>query len=304
VRTAEPSAGPIALTIVVPTSHGWPTIRPCLERLRDQAVAVGAEVIVADGSGGSPPPADPGWPGLVWLREPGPGVFALRALARGVARGTILAVTEDHCLVAPDWCARILEAHARHPEAVAVKGAVRNGTGERLLDRASFYLVQAPNLPPFAGEPEDAVLGVSCVSYRRRHLDTLAPDVARPVEIDDARQWRATRAAAIVADERISVEHHQSQGLLGVTAAHFHNARAVAGLRRDRMTSRDWVRVAAAPFLPFIRTVRTLTLCARKQVPAATMIACAPVFLWLYVWKGAGELTGYVRGPGDSATRI
>ena len=40
-------------------------------------------------------------------------------------------------MVAPDWCARILEVYARQPAAVAVKGVVRNGTAERLVDQAS-----------------------------------------------------------------------------------------------------------------------------------------------------------------------
>jgi hypothetical protein len=303
VHAAETDRDSIALTVVVPTSHGWPAVRPCLDRLREQARAAAAEVIVADGGAAPAPPADQLWPGLVWLRDPGAGVFALRALARRAARGAILAVTEDHCLVAPDWCARILETHARHPEAVAVKGAVRNGTAERLVDRASFLLVQAPSLPPFDGGPADTILGISCTSYRRQALERLFPDPARPVEIEDIRRWEFA-GEAIVADERIWVEHHQSEGLFAMSRLHFHNARAISGLRRDRMTARDWVRVLAAPLLPFIRTARTITLCARKRVPWATMIPCIPVFLWLFAWKAAGELAGYVGGPGDSATRL
>ncbi len=303
MRTEEPAAGPIALTVVVPTSHGWPAIRPCLERLRHQAVAANAEVIVADGSAGSPPPATERWPGLVWLEAPGAGVFALRALARRAARGPILAVTEDHCYVAPDWCARILEAHTRHPEAVAIKGAVRNGTAERLVDRASFYLVQAPSLAPFAGGPEDAILGVSSVSYARRALDRLVPDATWPVEVDDAREWRAG-GEVVVADAQVWVEHHQSETLVAMSRLHLHNARAVCGVRRRRMTGRDWARVVAAPVLPFVRTARTVGLCARKGVPWGTLIPCVPVFLWLFAWKAAGELAGYVTGPGDSATRL
>ena len=301
--TVEPGADPVALTVVVPTCHGWPAVRPCLDRLRDQAPLAGAEVIVADGSAAPAPPADQRWPGLVWLQEPGAGVFALRALARRAARGAILAITEDHCLVAPDWCARILEAHARHPEAVAVKGAVRNGTAERLVDRASFLMIQAPSLPPFTGDPADAILGVSCASYRSRALDRLVPEFAWPVEIEDARRWRVA-GETIVADERIWVEHHQSEELAAMSRLHFHNARAICGLRRGRMTGRDWVRIVAAPILPFVRTARTVAQCTEKRVPWTTVIPCVPVFLWLFAWKAAGELAGYVGGPGDSAARL
>ena len=54
----------------------------------------------------------------------------------------MVAITEDHCDVAPDWCEQVLDAHARHPDAVAIAGAGHerrprstDGPGE-LLPRA------------------------------------------------------------------------------------------------------------------------------------------------------------------------
>ena len=299
----EPGAELSTLTVVIPTRHGWPGLRPCLERLRGQASVTGAEVIVADGSGAPDPPAEALWPGVMWLRQPGASLFDLRTLARRRARGSILAVTEDHCMVAPDWCARILEAFARQPAAVAVKGIVRNGTPERLVAHASYLLSHAPNLPPFAGGPEDAILGVSCVAYSRRALERLAPELGWPVELQDHRGWRAA-GETVGASDRISVDHHQSGRLLELAALHFHNARAISGLRRPRMTPRDWARLAASPVLPLVRTARTTVLCARKGVPWATLAPSVPLFLWFYVWKAAGEIVGYLAGPGDSGTRL
>ena len=293
----------VPLTVVIPTCHGWPAIQPFVDRLRDQAQATGAEVIVADGSSAPSPPPKALWPGLVWLREAGAGVFRLRVLGRRAARGAILAVTEDHCLVAPDWCAQILKSYTRHPGAVAIKGVVRNGSRDRLADRASYLLVQAPNLAPFSGGPEDSILGVSCATYDRRALDRLAPELDWPVDLLDARQWHAA-GETILADERVWVEHHQSLPLLALSRLHYHNARAISGYRRGRLTRGDWARLAAAPILPVVRTVRTVALCARKRVPWTTLVASAPLFLWLYAWKAAGEITGYLTGPGDSETRI
>jgi Glycosyl transferase family 2 len=290
------------LSVLIATPHGWPAIRPCLERLREQALAAGAEVIVAAG-GGPAPPAEALWPGLVWLHRSGLGVFALRALAREVARGAVVAVTEDHCVVAPDWCRRILDMFASHPDAVALKGVVRNGSAERLVDRASYLVSQVVQLPPFSGRVDDAVLGVSCVAYRRAALDRLAPDLAWPVELLDGREWRAA-GETVVADERVWVDHHQSLPLLAMSALHYHNARAIAGLRRGRLTARDRARLALLPVLPLVRTVRTGLECRRKGVPWSTLGPSVPLFLWFYLWKGAGELMGYLVGGGDSATRV
>ena len=108
----------------------------------------------------------------------------------------------------------------------------------------------------------------------------------------------------VVADERIWVEHHQSAPILDLSLLHFHNARAISGLRRGRIAGRDWVRLALAPILPLVRTARTTALCARKRVPWATLAPSVPLFLWFYVWKAAGEITGYLTGPGDSASRL
>jgi hypothetical protein len=283
--------------------QGWPAIGPCLERLRAEALALGVEVLVADGSDTPPPPPERLWPGVRWLRYPGAGVFALRACARTVARGRVVAVTEDHCLVAPDWCRRLLEAHARHPGAVAVKGTVRNGSRARLVDRAAFLLNQAPHLAPFTGGPWDTVLGVSCVAYKREPLARLVPDPGAPVELADAGAW-PSRGQTLVADEGIWVEHCQSAPLLPMSALQLHNGRAVAGLRRSRMRGRDWLRLAALPGLPLVRTGRLVALCRRKGVPWRELLPCLPLFLWYFAWKGAGEAAGYLAGPGQSARRL
>jgi hypothetical protein len=39
----------VPLSIVIATTRSWSEIEPCLESLRDQAQAVGAEVLVGDG---------------------------------------------------------------------------------------------------------------------------------------------------------------------------------------------------------------------------------------------------------------
>jgi hypothetical protein len=292
------------LSVVVGTTQGWPEILPCLERLQAQALAVDAEIVVADGSAAPPPPTERLGPRVRWLRRPGAGIFELRALATARARAAIIAVTEDHCRPAPDWCARILEAWRRHPDAAAVKGAVDNGTAERLVDRAAFLLNQAPHLPPFVGRAEDDVLGVSCVAYRRAALIGLtARREPWPPEMRDPRAWRR-EGARLVADATIRVAHHQSVPLLGMSALQYHNGRAAAGTRRARMERRDWARLLAAPVLPLTRAVRTAALCLAKGIAPATVLACAPLFVWFYLWKGAGELAGYLAGPGDSSRRL
>ena len=292
------------LSVVIATTQGWPQIRPCLEAVLDQARAVGAEVIVADGSASAPPVQGSLGTGLQWLSRPGAGVVELRASAMEQSRGAIVAVTEDHCVVASDWCARILDAHARHPEAAAIKGAVVNGSRDHLVDWAAFFLNQAPHLAPFLGRATDVILPMSCVSYKRRALQrSPAKDEPWPIGLRDYREWLRD-GHVLVADETIWIAHHQAVGFVRTSGLQFHNGRAVSGVRRRRMGWRDWARLAGAPVLPFYRSLRTTSICLGKRVSWRRLIASEPLILWFYCCKGAGEIAGYVAGPGQSPRKI
>jgi len=51
--------------------------------------------------------------------------------------GDIVALTEDHCVVAADWCTAIVRAHEEHPQALGVSGAIENGSTGSVVDRAT-----------------------------------------------------------------------------------------------------------------------------------------------------------------------
>ena len=54
---------------------------------------------------------------------PGKSVFQLRLAGYRAARGEVVAVTEDHVYVEPDWIERILAAHSASPSAGAQSAA-------------------------------------------------------------------------------------------------------------------------------------------------------------------------------------
>ena len=43
------------LSVIVATTHPWPEVEACLERLLAQTMAIGGEVILGDGDGGEFP---------------------------------------------------------------------------------------------------------------------------------------------------------------------------------------------------------------------------------------------------------
>lgn len=182
------------LSVVVPTKDPWPGLKDCLDALLDQVSETGAELIVVYGSGGGLP-ADEASPyrRVKLVRAPGESVFDLRVRGVDASRGDLLAVTEDHCVVNGDWCAEIIEAHRRHPDAAAIAGAIENGSTERFMDWANF-------LP----EPD--------VRQASEHLPPPEPGHRAAVE----ELWHSLTGGL----HRVAVGAHQRDGIVGHRPLH------------------------------------------------------------------------------------
>src|SRR3954471_5589927 len=303
-------ADTVPITALIATIRGWPDCREAVRLISEQVFPVSGEFIVGDASGSEPPTdAEMAQLGgkITWLSMPGKSVYQVRYGCYHAARGEILAITEDHCYVAPDWIERILDLHRRYPEAGAIGGAVLNNTDEKLVDWAAFFLTQAPFMPPLANGVAERISGPANVSYKRYILDRLGGDEENGV-IDFLELPAALEGEELVADDSIRVRHNQSQGLVGTSLAEFDNGRTIAGYRRREMTRGDWLRIASAPLLPSYRAVRQMRIVRSKQMPdgmtTARMAKALPAHLWFQYCAMAGELLGYAAGPGDSPRRL
>jgi hypothetical protein len=288
------------LSVIVTCTQPWPEVRGCLERLAPQVRAGEAELIVADGSacGLDANAAEP----VRWLRYPGRGPHELRLLGLMEARGDVVAITEDHCDVAPDWCEQVLDAHARHPEAVAIAGPVTNGAAGRLMDRASFFLVHGRNVPENAGRPGDWFPPAgSNVSYKREQIMC---SVQRPGDLELVVTPQLWAQGLLGFDEKVVVAHSQSLGIAEHLRNHFHSGRSHAGLVvargrpvRRRALVRDAValpRRLVGATLEVGRAVPRYRAEIRRLVPAISVLATAAT---------AGYLAG-IAGPGSSLRRL
>lgn len=303
--TARAEDQEISITALIPTIRGWPAARPALEHLVRQTLDAGGEVLVVDGAA-APPPADEIaqlGAGVRWLSMPGQSVFQLRLAGYRAARGDVVAVTEDHCHVAPDWIEKMMNAHRRHPDAGAVGGAVLNGTDSKIVDWAAFFLTQGPHMPPLQTGVAERISGPANVSYKSRVLRRLGGDEEQGV-IDFLELPAALAGEDLVADDSIRVLHHQSQGFWRTSLAEFDNGRTIAGYRRRQMSRGDWLRILASPALPMYRSIRALRIVSRKQRPARMLLKAAPVHVWFQYTAMAGELLGYATGPGGSPNRL
>jgi hypothetical protein len=275
-------------------------MRISTDALLPQLRAVGAQLVVADASE-EPVPAWADSPDVTWLRLPGLPGTELRQAGYAAADAPIIAITEDHAAPSPEWLATVLEEHAAHPDAAVVYGMVANGSHDHLVDWALYgvgYLAWAPPSPTRNGNPGHANL-----SFKRWAFEHVRPTGETLLEflyID------ALRAAGeqIVGSDRLLVTHYQCAGIKRTSELFFHNGRAIAGLRRERMSALDWVRAGAPLILAGYRTARTLRIARSKPNVEPIIVRSLPHIALLHALHAMGESVGYLGGPGESPTHL
>jgi hypothetical protein len=289
------------LSIVIATTQPWPEARAVLDSLHDQAAREDAEIVLAHRGDGFPDPAADRYPRVRPLVEPGASANELRGVALDGARGEVVAVTEDHCLVAPDWVEAILRAHREHQRAAVIGGAVENGATDRAIDWAAYFLGNAYAMAPLS--ERDRLAAQANVSYKRWALPERIPHGGF-FELDHNAAL-AARGEELRADPRLVVWHDQSLGFRGTLAVNFHAARTAAGLRAGEMGPlRRTVRALVTPVRHSGAVALHLSAVWRKRRLRRRMLAVSPGIALIAGCAIAGTFTGFVAGPGTSARHI
>jgi len=302
---SPPSEAP-PLSVVIATTQPWPEVQIALDSVYAEACALGAELLVIDGSEtGALPAGQAPYDAVTWVRLPGETVFQTRARGIRMARGRVVAVTEDHCAVAPDWCAAHLRAHADFPAAAAVGGSLENGA-ERLVDWASFLVTSSAFLTPLPPSSAGDVCGPANVSYKGWAAVCFPED-----SLIEGRFRRELLAGghALISDDRIRVTHVQRLGNFEACIYHFHDGRTVLAARRHWSSpARLALEVVKAVCLP----ARVLVACARvtartlRRRPdlAGSVVRSVPWMIAVMTFHAAGEFVGLVAGKSKSTIHM
>jgi hypothetical protein len=267
----------------------------CLDALVPQAREIGAEVIVVRRT-----VQGRDRPGVTWLdAAPTDTVPRMRAAAMRRASGRVIALLEDDCAVAPGWCRAVLDTSRDHPIA---GGPIEPDPYTRALDWAVFYCEYARFLPPFDGEVA-AIPGNNAAYSRALALEWLdAQGDTGFLDVFAHRDWRA-RGLKLWADGRMAVRNLNRWTPAAATRSAFHHGRAYAG---QRCPGRPAIRVALAlgsPLLPAFATVRTARDVITRGRPENSLPRALPWIIVFHTCWAAGELIGYLFGPGRSADR-
>ena len=273
---STPSPNGRRMEVIVVEAVGGETRR----RLREHRPAV--EVIEVRRAGGPSPPS------ATW--------------ASAGRRGDLVAILEDHGEVGPglglgpDRGPR--RAAGGRSAAWSRTAATAWSTGPR----------SSASTPPTWGrslEGESADLPGNNIAYKRPHL------LRHAGELEQGRweSWINDKIRAdgvpIASTNRAVVRHIKPFRLGHFLAQRFHFARSYAGMRRvDQSPARRLVYGFGSLALPALLTLRVTRTALGKRRHLGRFAASLPLIALFYTVGAAGEMVGYLVGPGDSLSRV
>ncbi|HSA54353.1 MAG TPA: glycosyltransferase [Gemmatimonadaceae bacterium] len=295
-----------ALSVVVIMFSAREQLERCLDALAEQAARIDLEVLVPhDDTLDRPEELQAGHPGVRLLRFAGCRTPAeLRAAAVADARAPVVALLEDHCTPAADWCMRVLALHGQ-PHA-AVGGSIEKGfppgrSHDTALNWALYLSDYSRYMPPMPPGPAHGLSDCN-VSYKRAALEAIRE------------LWRTEFHENVVngALERSGRTLWFDPGLVVYEQRPLDLRRAL----RDRYTfgrlfgstrvasSGLPVRVAragVAVLMPPLLVGRVARNLVRRRRHRAQLLRCLP---WLMLVSAAwmwGEAVGYLTGAPDAS---
>ncbi|MEP7308825.1 MAG: glycosyltransferase [Acidobacteriota bacterium] len=299
---APPDAPP-SLSVVVVSFSEPASLDRCLASLVEPAAAHQAEILVVRALRIDDVGYDAvrrRFSGCRWMTAPaGETVPRMRWLGMSAARGDVVALTEDDCVVDAQWCGAVIRAH-REPW-VAVGGAVEPGPYTRASDWAVYFFEYGRFMLPF-DQRESSVLPGNNVSYKRRALaEKSFVETEGFYEVFVHEAWRRQGLPMLITPTLIVTNRH-TWPRSHVTVNPFHHGR---GFAARRVARQSWLRrgmlALLAPLLPLLQVYRIIRLIAARGRLIVQLVRAIPWFVVFGTSWAAGELVGYLFGPGKSA---
>jgi glycosyltransferase involved in cell wall biosynthesis len=290
-----------ALSVVVTSVNGQPYLGKCLETLAERCN--GAEVIVADWTDEETRAAvRERWPTVRLLSFDEPkAVPELRAAGISAATAPVVALIEDHCLVAPGWGERLVAGHRAGYGVVG--GPIRNVATRRVRDWAAFFCEYSAVMEPMPRGPVAGLPGMN-VSYDRDALAAIE-DLLREGRWENWLHPRLQqRGFELWCEPGAVVEHDKDFDFGEFLSQRYHYSRSYAGMRNPELGRRRPLYALATPLLvPLLYYRMARNVFPRGRARRQFVLATPLILLYVTVWA-FGELVGYVFGGGRSLLKV
>ena len=224
-------------------------------------------------------------------------MLRLRLRAVCEARGSIVAIGEDHSVPAPGWWSAVLRAHKEHPSVPAIVGCLVNDANKSVSGRANFLAFAGPYVPPMPVIPEWRPPPLATLSVKREVLEALDE---RPGTLDGLAN-RLFEEGRMAVDDRIVIRHAQDLGVAGSIRNAFVVTRAAYGSAIDRRAPGRRYQV--------VRWVVThlppMVWCAARatQPPTRSRRAELAIVAAMASANAAGAVVGSLAGCGRAPER-
>lgn len=283
------------LSIVIAAWNGPALLEQCLESLLAQARE--SEVLVVSNFDTEP---FHGLPGLRYIRMPAnTTVPKLRTEGIRQSTGEIVALAEDHCTFAADWCAELLKAHEQSYPVIG--GAVENGESQSALSWAVYFYDYSRFMLPLRAGPVGALSGNN-VSYKRAVLVEAEPAFHDGLVEPFTHGELLKRGHKLYLAPTLVVYHQKRYRARDVIRQAYHLARDFAGTRVQwAPVGRQTAFIVGSLALPVLLPVRILVRVLRKGRMAAELLRSSLYLALLTTSWSWGEFCGYTAGCGSSA---
>jgi glycosyltransferase involved in cell wall biosynthesis len=293
------------LSVVIASIVGAPFIDECLESLEAQAKSCDAETLVV--ACGTAEYAERIARKFPWVRVIHRSVREtipdLRRRGAEEATGRMVAIIEEHCLAAPDWLQRAQEAHAQG-DFGAVGGPVVDHDYKRLRDWVVYFCEYNGYLPPWQ-DGETFNLGSANIAYSREVLIKYRDYLS-------GGYWEAALHPKLIADgvklrsvNRMVVYHNGPFDFGYYLGQRYLFSRAFAGCRGQSMpVLKRLIYILASPAVPFLLLGRMAKRVFSRKCRIDRFIQAVPLLIPVVFVYVAGELVGYLAGPGDALLKV
>ncbi len=297
---ARASDRELRVSVLLPTVHAWPAVSAALESLRMQSDAPPFEVLVLDGHGNALPDAHDDAT-VRWIRLPGADSFVLRAAGIGHARGTIVAISEDHCVMPADWIASVVAAHRADPSP-AIVGVVANHPASAVsaIDRANFIVTFAGQTPHRLSLRLGRLPVPTNLSFKR---SSLAASPFTPTEFEYRWIAELLRDSQLGTAKSVVIHHRQSWGRAtwAVHAASGRSYGATVHSAPFRARATWWLKFPLVPLRLMRLVLPELLHGAGGNRGGLADFVCAA---GLIASNLSGQILGALHGPGASRLRL
>lgn len=292
------------ISVIVVSVLGSPYLEECLEALHTQKGVFDIEIIVVTPLRGTViDKVEQKFPRVKVLTTSSRiGIPQLRALGLSYATGDSVAITEDCCIPAKNWCAEIVRAHRRGYDVVG--GAVENDSSDTSVNWAAYFCEYSERMMPV---PDRNVVGLAGnnSSYRRNIFNKVDKSLVHDYWEYFLYQELKRLDIKVRSVPTIVVHKKKEHRFVPFLRQRFYFSRSFAGMRSTHMPPyRRILYAVSSPVLPFLMFWRIARQVIRKKRFRSEFLRALPLLSLFMVSYAGGEASGYLFGAGNSLEKV